>query len=557
MGPRSAINGDSTTAQVGPEVPRTVVLGDSADSYYCLALEIAGKEGIPLVNSLDELYETEPAFVLWVLSPGSINDSLLTRFGIAMGKRELSISWGIITGSTLDLARELYERSLSFMGGLSQVDAREDTILVRRNGDEEGRPLDRENLSVTLESTGYIAFSGHGGGRYWKLDDETRFGADDIPPLPPLIVTTGACNTFRPWVDGSIALAFTDKGAAVYAGFLFSPAPYYLIGHPDGFPLRYTWPDFTTGQVVAVQNAAAMKGFAILPFYHMLGDPRLAFLREPPYRLVEDRGMDDLRILTFEDAPAGFVPVRVDGGAAYGFVEIPGVSSSGGQDHFYDSKLQTSRIGEDLLILFEHGGGDFIIRLERKPHPIRRLTDGLTDVFDHAYIFLPSTNGTTFLLITSACVLFGTIWFTMRKNLVISGFREALLVGIVFAILKAVYALVRIDKASIVSYDFTFNPYFIVGVSVLAGCGALFFLNVRSRFWKAASLLIATFPNWTIAGFWIAGITYINLFAASPHLGTRLYRYSIGLLPAIAFAVEIIILLAVLLVIRHRIHREE
>jgi hypothetical protein len=533
----------------------TVVFGDSSDAYYGLALEIAEREGITLVRSVDELFASDAVFVLWVLSPGAFNDSVLTRFGTAMAERELPAAWGIITGSTVELARGLYERLFSFSGDLARVDAREGTIFIGRENTEER--LDAGNLSRVLAETEYLVFSGHGGSRYWRLDDHTLYGANEIPPLPPVVVTAGACNTFKPWIDGSIALAFTDRGAAWYAGYLFSPAPYYLIGHPDGFPLRCTWPGFPAGLVAAIQNAGSMKGFAALPFYHVLGDPRLAFLPEPPYRLVDDHGSGDQRTLIFSGAPAGFIPVRIDGGAPYGFVEIAGVSSAGENDYFYNSKLQTMKIGDDLLLFFEHEGGDFTVRLERKPHPMRPLTDGLTDALDHAYVFLPSTNGTTFLLIVSACVLLGTIWFTMRKGFMISGFSRALAVGAGLALLKAAYALLRIDHSSIVSYDCTFNPYYIVAAFVLAGCGALFFFNVRSKFWKTASLLVATFPAWTIAGFWIAGITYINIFGASPRLGARLYHYSIGLLPAIAFVVEALILLAALTALSLPIARRE
>ena len=78
--------------------------------------------------------------------------------------------------------------------------------------------------------------------------------------------------------------------------------------------------------------------------------------------------------------------------------------------------------------------------------------------------------------------------------------------------------------------------------------------NAKSSWlWKSASLLIATFPIWAISGFWLSGIVYINLFGALPRLGTQLYRYSIGILPAIAFAIECLILLPVLLVLNRRV----
>ena len=523
---------------------RTVVLGDSTDAYYGLAREIARREDAALLHSFDELSGAEPDFVLWVLSPGSFSDSLFTEFGSSIKEKPLHASLGIITGSTLLLARELYERPFRFTGALARVDMRENTIIVLNEGIEETVPLDASGLSEVLTGSEYVLFSGHGGGRYWKLDEETRFGADGIPPLPPLVAATGACGTFRPWVGGSIALAFTDGGAAAYAGFIHSPAPYYLMGHPDGFPMRHTWPGFTAGQVVKLQNAGSMKGFAALPVYYMLGDPRLVFSGEPPYRLAGESVAGGERTLTYENAPAGFMPVRIEGGAEYGFVEVAGVGSAGRRDYFYNGRLQTSSIGKDLLVLFEHGGGGFTIRLGRKPYPMRPLTDGFTDALDHAYIFLPSTNGTTFLLVVAACVLFGAIWFVMRKGMKVFMFREALIIGAGFALLKALYALARMDHISVVSYRCSFNPYFIIGSFMLTGCGTFFYLNVGSRLWKAASLLVATFPTWAVAGFWIAGITYINLFEASRRLGAGLYRYSIGLLPAIAFAAECLLLLA-------------
>jgi len=534
----------------------TAVLSDSADAYYTLALEMARLEGIPLAHSLDELFEIEPEHVLWVLSPAAFGDSILTRFGVEMGKRELPVSWGIITGSTIDLARELCRRSLSFTGALARVDARDRVILIREDDAERIMPLDKDSLSLLLPETRYLVFSGHGGSRYWRLGDGTPLEGGDIPRLSPLFVTTGACNTFKPWIDGSIALAFADRGAAAYAGFLFSPAPYYLFGHTDGYPLQHTWPGFPSGLVVRMQNLGTLKSFARFPFYHLLGDPRLAFRPAPPYRLTDDRISGGRRTLTFSAAPPGFIPVRIAEGAGYGFVEIEGVSSAGGDDWFYNSKLQRMEIGEDLLILFRHAGGDFTVRLQREPPPFRRAADCLADAFDHAYIYLPSTSGTTFFLIVSACVLFGTLWFAMRKGLKLSGFREALAVGVILAVLKTVYALSRMDHSSVVSFDCTFNPHFFVGAFVLAGCGTLLFFNVHSRRWKAVSLLIATFPTWAVACFWLAGIACINLFGASPRLGTQIYRYSIGILPAVAFAAEGLILMPVLLALSRRVGRD-
>jgi hypothetical protein len=71
--------------------PETVILADAADPYYSLATEIAGQENLPIVHSLDEALYREPAFLLWVVSPGRLSDQVLVDFGLAMRERSSSI----------------------------------------------------------------------------------------------------------------------------------------------------------------------------------------------------------------------------------------------------------------------------------------------------------------------------------------------------------------------------------------------------------------------------------------------------------------------------------
>jgi hypothetical protein len=543
-------------AWIDASLHRTLVLSDSSDSYYPLALEISRRERIALVHSLEEIIESGPSFVLWVLSPSGYSEASLTTAGANLLKRGAPAGWGIITGSTLEEARRLYGRSLSGADVYCYVDAPRLMIVVHRSGSVDTGPLDIENLSDVLRHAGYLFFSGHGGGSYWRLDEETLLTAGDIPQLPPLAVTTGACQTFLLWLERPIALGFIDRGAACYSGFLFSPAPYYLFGYPDGFPLRHTWPGFPVGFVVRMQNGATLQSFARFPFYFLLGDPRLAFLQSEPYRLVEDRMMGGVRLLRFADAPAGYLPVRIAGGAGYRFVEVVGVASAGDEDFFYNSKLQTMNFGGDKLLLFAHGGGDFTVRLHVREPFMWYAGDLVTDALDHALVYLPQTGGKIFFIVVAVCILLVTVWFTLHIGLRPVGFGAAFLIGASVAVLKGLYALLRAGRASIVSAPLGVEPHFYIGAFVLAGCGALLFFNVRSRWWKAAAVLVATFPTWAVALFWFAGITYVNLFGAVPHLGMSIYSCKLGLMPALAFAVECIFVLSMLSATAMLVRRE-
>ncbi len=92
-----------------------------------------------------------------------------------------------------------------------------------------------------LQSADYLTFTGHGSSRSLNLDENIRLTAADVPSLDSVVISTGSCQTVRPWNADSIARRFVDQGAAAYAGFVFSPNEGFLIGEFDGLPFRYTW----------------------------------------------------------------------------------------------------------------------------------------------------------------------------------------------------------------------------------------------------------------------------------------------------------------------------
>jgi hypothetical protein len=525
-------------------------LADAHDPYYALAEEIAEREGVPVVPSLEEALALDPEFLLWVVSPSRMSDRVLVESGLLLGRRESVPSVGVISGSTIDQARELWLRGseiecrLVVAANASNVSGNiRSGIIVFGPGGTAYRPLTMSNLRRCLERADYLTFTGHGGGSHLELDPDTRLSPHQIPELSPMVVATSSCNTVRIWGEDSIALEFVDKGAVAYAGFAYSPNEGYLIGEFLGVPLRYTWPDFPIGHLVQVQNKGTVKGFASFPYYYLLGDPRTALQTGAPYRLVADREGPEGRVLRYADAPRGFIPVRIQGGAEYSFVEIAGVSSSWESDRFYNARLQMADIGDDKYVLFKHGGGDFALVLREAPPWYWPVMDLLSDSLDHTLIYIAQSGGDVLALF-----LGGTAWLIiLRLFRRMEGGRSSLIVsvgtGVVMAALHVIYAYVRLDDVTITSKIVRFGPVPLLGTFLVTGCGAFLFLNSRSWKGRLLALVLGTLPVWAAICFSLAVITAVNMIVFRPELGRGAYNYALGVLPIGALLIESVLLL--------------
>jgi hypothetical protein len=528
----------------------TVVLADPDDAYYALAGEITQRDGARLVGSLEEAFALDPEFLLWVVSPSQMSDAVLVDFGRAMETRESAIAVGVISGTTMEKARELWLRR-------SEVQAR---LVVAANaanpsgniasgitafgaGGTAYHPLTLDTLTRYLQRADYLTYTGHGGRSHLELYPDVWLTPDKVPELSSIVVATGSCNTFRIWDEDSIALAFVDRGAAAYAGFAYSPNEGYLIGEFSGVPLRYTWPGFPIGHVIQVQNRGALQGFASFPYYYLLGDPRLALQSDAPYRLVADDEVGDVRTLTYADAPAGFIPVHIPGGARYAFVEVPGVTSAWKSDPFYNARLQMINIGEDKYVLFKHAGGDFTLILHQAPAWYWLVTDYFSDSLDHVLLYLGQTGGDLIGLF-----LGGLAWLTILSLLrwVERGrlkLMASALSGAVFAALHASYAYTRLGDVTITSKTVQFGPLSLVGTFLITGAGAFLFLSGRSWRPKALAVILGTMPVWAAICFSFAVISAVNIVVFRPELGTGAYNYALALVPIGALVVESLLLL--------------
>jgi hypothetical protein len=527
----------------------TLILADPTDPYYPLAGEIARTEDLNVVHTVDEVLAQQPTFLLWVVSPDRLSDRVMVDFGLAVRGLPRAISTGIISGATLQDARALWQRAASVEGervvaanAANPAGNIEAGIAELADEGTKHYPLTKANLIQSLQRASYLTFTGHGSGGYLRLDDETTLRAGDLPALPPLVVATGSCNTFRPWERDSIALAFAQHGSAAYAGFAYSPNEGYLMGSFEGLPFRYTWPDFPIGHAVQAQNRGTLQGFASLPYYYLLGDPRISLQAKAPYELVgveEDKGG---QIRYYAGAPRRVIPVRVPGGARYAFVEVPGVGMAWRGEPFFNARLQAVDIGEDKLVLLEHQGGDFSLNLRVRPPWLRVAADIVLDALDGTLLFLQDNGGSVVMLMAGALAAVAAALMLLRHKASSRALLPAALTGLVLAVLHGLYALARLDRLSVTSKGVDFGLLSLAATFLLVTCGAFFYLHASSWRGRAVALGVATLSALAPAVLLLLLLGVADELLMGQRLGAGLWNCRLGLQPLIVFTLATVVL---------------
>jgi LPXTG-motif cell wall-anchored protein len=526
-----------------------MILADPDDPYYPLAEEVTQQEGLLVAHTLDEALARNPSSLLWIVSPDRLSDEVLIAYGLALRDRPSAVSVGMISGATLADARKLWLRA-SQVNGERLVVANaanpsghiKPEIRVYGDGQLHVEPLTKDNLLQHMQQADYLTFTGHGSQTgLWPVEG-AKLLASDLPDLPPVVVATGSCNTFRPWEDASIALAFPRQGAAAYAGFAYSPNEGYLIGEFDGLPFRYTWPEFPIGHVVQVQNHGTLQGFALLPFYHLLGDPRIALQNQSPYQVVGDQISGKGRSLTYTGAPAGLIPVRIPGGAPYSFVQVPGVGAAWEGDAFYNARLQMVDIGEDKFLLVDQPGGDLSVHLRARPPWAWIAGDLLTDALDNTFLYLPQTGGDILALIFAGLALAAVAWLLFRRRATARTLLPAALTGLGFAALHGLYALLRLESVTITSKLVLFSPLALASTFLLVTCGAFLFLNAQSWRGRAIALAVAASGTLAPAAFTLGVPAVANYLVLRREAGAALWNYSLGLQSLLASVFFLVLL---------------
>ncbi len=524
----------AATSGVADAPPRTVVLCHPDDPYRPLATEIARSEGIGLVDSLDQAVRARPTFLLWVVAPSQLSDHVVTSFNAALDRRPTRVSFGLITGSTIESARMLYERgrpaprsgpAVAVIGedtfSTPHILEFQDTARPRRSG-----LSGVDDVLTRLDRAAYLHFAGHGGSGYWSFRKGETLRASSIPRLPPLVVSTMSCQTARIWERDSIALRFVDQGAAAYSGFYYSPMAGYHIGEEDA-PFRYTWPEVPIGHVVQLANEGALKSYARVAFHLLLGDPRLSLRPAPPCRFVDSVDATGVRRVSCADAPPALIPVRIPGGGRYTFIDVPGGGSSWSRAPFFNRRLQTTVIGDDRFVLVEHGGGRLDLTLRDTPPLGWLAVHPLVDALDQQLVGLADRrHGGDLIAAALAILALVPVAHRAWRGRVSS--RTAALsvaLGLAAGVLHAAYGLVRQHELVTVNKPIVFSPLAAVGTGVLVAAGAVLFFTARSWRGRVAAAVTATLAGWLGAvvgpGIWIASNV---LIASMAEIDVWVYR---------------------------------
>ncbi len=555
------------TAQTAANPPAphsgTILLILPGDPYLPLAEEIAQSEDLPLVQSWEDALSGAPETILWVASPDQLSDAVMASAGMALKQHGELPSIGIFTGSTLDEARELWQRGQQLRAqpgsgiqghffaanGEHPTDGAPRAVLTDYRVDPpQTMAMDRSSLIQALQQADYLTFTGHGSDENLRIDPETTLLASHLPELPPVIVSTSSCQTLRVWQDDSIALGFIHQGAAAYAGFVYSPMAGYMIGQHQDLPFRYTWPEFPIGQVVALQTRGTLQGYANFPFHYLMGDPRIALRSDPPYQVVQDEVNGNVRTLVLQDVPEGLIPVRVPDGGRYSYVEVPGFAATADGDVFFNARIQAASLGGDKYILVVHSGGDLTLRLHETPPWHWRLTYPLTAAFDHLTLLTPLGGGDIITVIAGAlallvCLLRGW-WLHKRAG---TPLRPVVLTAGIAALMVTVvlgpYQALRLPHAVVTTKPLAFNALWLAGVFLFTASGVGLYQLNRSWWGKVSGLLIGVGPALLPAAFTLAMLGAYNLLAGQ-QVGMGVYNLHLSSLPGIAAVVWLLALLA-------------
>lgn len=469
------------------QTPFGVIMVQKDDPYIALASEIAEREHYSVCNTLADALNKKPEFLIWVASPRQLDETTLMQFGQELGEYGKIVAVGIISGSTIEHARALWQRSTDLNADTFAF-LSPDEVIITDNLETIQKDFDTDSVRYALLHADYVHYSGHGTSRSWF-----SFHRDGIPKLPPVIVSAASCETFRPSFDDNIARTFVDSGAAAYIGFTWSPAGDYFMGdNAEGFPFRYSWPGCSIGHILQVINRGTQKVFARFPQCFLLGDPRICLCASNPARMVKDKTAGDTRTIEYADCPSGIVPLRIPDGGKYRYVEASGIASVAIDDVFYNGRLQCADVGDDKIILVEAAGDKILLKLRGKPPILWYVFDTVVDFFD---LVVPVRDDQSMLKLIALIPILPLVFINAWKRKIrTADLLRVMTIGFVMGFGAWLYATTRFDSATVtaVAIDCRWIPY-CVDVVLIVGAG-LWFVSVNSILGKGFALIWSTFP---------------------------------------------------------------
>jgi hypothetical protein len=349
-------------------------------------------------------------------------------------------------------------------------------------------------------------------------------------------------------VKDSIALAFVDKGAAAYLGYVNSPHTTAFMRRGLSVPGPTSWQGFPLGIIAQVQNKVANRVIFTTPQFFMLGDPRIYLSQDKPYRIVsETLSAGGRRVVQGESSVEGVLAVKIDGAARYHYLKITGVTSVSEGDLFYNSKAQTLNLGADKYILFAHQGGDFQIELSTNAPLAWPLADALVDVMDNSWVVLwldSYSDSNPQIHVLSLIIFIGIVLFKLlKRRKPISAYRDILVIALVIALLRLAYFMLRLDSFTVSANVVTYSAQDILtgflGVFASVAGGLMVMKDGKGIRIKTLGLVFSVLRQFFLVGFTFAFVTLLNnVTPMSKMTAPGLLNYNTAWLASIALLIE-------------------
>ncbi len=513
-----SMSGTTSIAAGNETFAETVIFSLSDDPYYTLAEEISETEGISIYQTFKDVAEARPVFLLWVVAPENLSENVLMDFSAKLKELGTSISVGIISGKTINSARELWKGSsqipvnnYAIING-TKKNKIEPQIICSGDGQTDNIELTKDNILTAMQNSDTVQISLEGAaGSWFDQSMDITVKSESIPELDGCIIQNYGCNTFRPWAENSIAFACVNKGASAYCGFVYSSVAGTRFGDYTDISTIYTWDKFPLGHLIQLQNHAAMQSYANVLHYFMLGDPRIYCRSEAPYEIVSDETSSNARIIKMSNVESGLIPIYIEDGAGYDYIRIQGLTSSVLDSNNFNSRLQMIDINEDKYIVIDNDSEMLTIELQRQAPFFQTVANNILCFLDS--IFTQNQG-------SSQPMLFALPFFTLfmtgliRKRYCRHQLIAALIFGAVIAGVAVTYILIRANSITVTNIPVKLNWFFITGIFIYTGYGELLYSRTKKLKGRLKAVLVANF-NTLVSFLVLAGGLLVRRLIAS------------------------------------------